>query len=270
MLIWTVFLLAWLLSGGSAWAGMGETVTGQAGAGKVHPCHYDGFVTYRERMALPPNATLVVRLYKTAGQENTLLSELRLPTEGRSVPLPFRVCLPPTEAEQDRQPLSGYALEAEIVDATGPLFASSSPTVPNDGDEAPLLLMLHRVMPDAGGEATELTGKRWRLLHLYGQQAETHDDQPEPHLAFAPESADRGRISGSDGCNQLLGNYVLENGQPHFVDLGSTMRLCPKGAEQAAAFAKALHETDAWRLSEKTLELFGNGRLLAVFESIAL
>lgn len=273
MLFWSFFLLVWLMSGGSAGAGMEGSTTEQGGVGKESPCFCDGLVTYRERMALPPDATLIVRLYEAAGQEKprSLLSELRLPTEGRNVPLPFCVCLPPS-AEALASGASGYELEAEITDATGPLFATSSPTALTGGEErkTPLLLMTHRVMSDAGEMAAELTGRRWRLLQLYGQQAEVHDDQPEPHLAFAPENSGRGRVSGSDGCNQLLGEYVMKNDRLRFSGLGSTMRFCAGGAEQAAAFAKALHETDAWRLSGNLLEFFSNGRKVAVFEGIAL
>ena len=48
------------------------------------------------------------------------------------------------------------------------------------------------------------------------------------------------------------------------------MMLCPEGMEQASACARALHEANAWRLTENRLELYDGDKLLAVFERVAL
>lgn len=54
-----------------------------------------GSVTYRDRMALPPDAVLLVEL---VGADGSLLAEARLPAEGRQVPLPFALEVPEAAA----------------------------------------------------------------------------------------------------------------------------------------------------------------------------
>ncbi|MBF9059926.1 META domain-containing protein [Rhodobacterales bacterium HKCCSP123] len=50
-----------------------------------------GSVTYRDRMALAPDAILLIEVADPGG---ALLAEARIPTEGRQVPIPFAVTLP--------------------------------------------------------------------------------------------------------------------------------------------------------------------------------
>lgn len=56
-----------------------------------HTRSLTGQVTYRERIALAPNATLLVEV-TTANQ--AVLAEARIPTEGRQMPIPFSIDLP--------------------------------------------------------------------------------------------------------------------------------------------------------------------------------
>lgn len=229
-----------------------------------------GVVTYRERMALPPDAVLVIRLHRR--QDRQLLAELRLPVDGKNVPLPFHLAVPAAPCAE------GCEVRAEIADRDGPLFASDALALPREG-ERDLEIMTFRVMPEkeaeAGGPAQDrddekLAGVRWRLLELFGEPARVFADQPEPYLIFLPESAGKGRIGGSDGCNRLLGRYERQAGAVRFLDLGATMMLCPDGMEQASAYARALHEADAWRLTGRRLELYQGDRLLAVFAEATL
>lgn len=238
---------------------------------KAQPAAWlSGVVTYRERMALPPDAVLVIRLCKRADQARPLVAELRLPVDGKNVPLPFRLAVP------DASCVEGCEVQAEIVDGDGPIFASDALALPEEAGRE-LTIMTSRVMPkaEAGDPASTpgdetLTGVRWRLVELFGQPARVFADQPEPHLTFLPEGAGKGRIGGSDGCNHILGRYERKGEAVRFSGLGATMMLCPDGAEQASAYAKALREANAWRLTERRLELYQGDRLLAVFAPVAL
>lgn len=243
---------------------------------------YGGVVTYRERMALPPDATLVIRLYHREGHgDRSLAAELRLPVAGRNVPLPFRIAVPETRADgaagapakqtgQTADPI--HELQAEIHGDDLLLFASEDIALPRkDGQN--LKIMTHRVLPETAvlPETNEtLAGARWRLSEVFGQPARAYDNQQEPHLVFMPEDANRGRIGGSDGCNRILGAYERKGDSVRFSGLGATMMLCPEGEEQANAYARALHEANAWRLTEDRLELRDGDRVLAVFTRVAL
>ena len=153
-----VFLLFLPLLILSALAGTARAQTGGAKASEEQPARwYGGVVTYRERMALPPDAVLVIRLY--ARQEpgkRSLVAELRLPVDGRNVPLPFRIAVPETRsggaagapAKQSGQaagPL--HELQAEIHGENLLFFASEDVVLPRkDGHN--LEIVTHRVLPE--------------------------------------------------------------------------------------------------------------------------
>jgi uncharacterized lipoprotein YbaY len=89
-------------------------------------------VTYLERIALPPDARVEVRI--TRGER--LLARTLISPKG-AVPIPFTLSVLP-EAVPDA---SGYALEASIFAADGPLFATPAP-VPCAADAAGVELLV--------------------------------------------------------------------------------------------------------------------------------
>lgn len=82
--------------------------------------HVSGVVTYLERIALPPDARVEVRIRR--GER--LLSRTLISPRG-PVPIPFVLSVLPEPASE----ASGYALEASIIAADGPLFATVTPVV---------------------------------------------------------------------------------------------------------------------------------------------
>jgi heat shock protein HslJ/membrane-bound inhibitor of C-type lysozyme len=52
----------------------------------------EGALTYRERIALPPEAHAIVEV---RGSDDAVVAETRLRTEGRQVPIPFTLAMPP-------------------------------------------------------------------------------------------------------------------------------------------------------------------------------
>ena len=229
-----------------------------------------GTVVYRERMALPPDAEVTVSLYETTAEGRRLVFGDRQPVAGRNIPLPFRIAVPADVAACE--------LEAAIVVGGTTLFATPAPVPARPGDEG-VTLLTQRVMERSGGAADVpadvpadglaegLAGVRWKLVELNGKPAEVYADQPEPHLLFDPAE---GRLSGSDGCNRLIGGYTLTGGRIAFGQLGSTMMLCPKGDAQARALAQALAAATSVSRSGDRLSLYGGKARLAVFEARAL
>ncbi|MEX2205700.1 MAG: YbaY family lipoprotein [Myxococcota bacterium] len=86
--------------------------------------HVSGVVTYLERIALPPDARVEVRLAR--GER---LVARTLITPHVAVPIPFALSLLP---EPDGGG-SGYALEASIASGSGPLFATAAPLLVEAG-----------------------------------------------------------------------------------------------------------------------------------------
>ena len=219
-----------------------------------------GMVTYRARMALPPDAELTVTLHRKTSDGRMLVAEERASTEGRNVPLPFSIACPAADSSS-----MSYELEAAISSGGTTLFATTRPLMVHPGD-ADIMVLTHRVM-DAVPVTDGLAGTRWKLVELNGKPAEVYDNQPEPHLLFNPEGA-QGRISGSDGCNSLIGSYTLQGDRIGFSQLGSTMMLCPKGDAQGPLPFRipGTHSIcgaakRGWRASKprRSSEIFGKG-----------
>jgi putative lipoprotein len=79
-----------------------------------------GTVVYRERIALPVNATIDVRLLDVSLQDvpSKVLAQQTIEAAGRSVPIPFELDYDPSQV---REGLS-YAVRAEIRSADGKLL----------------------------------------------------------------------------------------------------------------------------------------------------
>ena len=229
----------------------------------------NGSVTYRERMALPPQAKLHLALYRSpADDSRKLIVENETAIQGQ-IPFAFKLTGIPVDVPCE--------LEASILANDEALFATPKPIAVRAGDtDVPLLL--HRVLPENDTaapvtirpSAKELADKDWVLVTLKGEPAQKFSDQPEVHLLFAPESEEIIRISGSDGCNRLVGIAELTRDEVHFSQLGSTMMLCPAGGEQARAFTQALAQTTDWRFSnteKNRLELLQGSTSLIILEA---
>jgi len=93
--------------------------------------------------------------------------------------------------------------------------------------------------------------QRWNLL-LVG----TNDrlEMPErPHFVIDRD----GRVSGSDGCNRLIGRAALgENNRIEFSELATTRRACPR-AEDAARVTGMLENAYRYLIDHDRLVFFG-------------
>lgn len=238
--------------------------------------HLAGTVTYRERMALPPDAELLVILdSRTPSGDAVRVAEVRVPANGRSVPLPFEIQYTPDAGNV-------YSLQARILEKGGEVLFATPEPLPVPDDDTTLVVMTRRVFSDSAVSAREddgqkphpdpagLTGTRWKLALLHGRKAEVFDNQPEVHLVFHPEGDAGGRISGSDGCNAVLGTYTAEGGVLRFSHLGGTLMLCPKGDAQAQEFTRMLGSVTGWTLSGDRLELLSDNAVQAVFARVPL
>jgi putative lipoprotein len=71
-----------------------------------------GTVTYLERMLLPKAASVrILVLDATDRPEGTLIKEQLIATEGRQIPIPFKVLLPAASIDPERR----YSVKAEIL-----------------------------------------------------------------------------------------------------------------------------------------------------------
>lgn len=114
---------------------------------------------------------------------------------------------------------------------------------------------------------SELLNTYWKLTVLHDAEAITIDNQQEAHIVFNAEN----RLSGSDGCNRLMGTYTLENDQLDLGEIAATKMACAQGGEQADAFNKALEKVKAFSIHADQLELRDEtGLVIARFKAVAL
>ncbi|MER1995925.1 MAG: META domain-containing protein [Arthrobacter sp.] len=67
------------------------------------------------------------------------------------------------------------------------------------------------------------------------------ENMREPSL----ELHEDGRLTGTDGCNRLMGRWVLEDGTVRFQEVAMTMMACPDVDQWLASAASAVPTEDA-------------------------
>lgn len=105
----------------------------------------------------------------------------------------------------------------------------------------------------------------WKLITLAGKPVNVTDGQREPHLLLHPGQQ---HVSGSGGCNRIMGSYTLSGDRLDFGKLASTLMMCLQGGEQERDFLATLERTARWQVQGQQLTLLAaDGNALAVFES---
>lgn len=207
-----------------------------------------GTVGYRERMALPPEALLLVRVEELPddGSAPLLIAEGRWVTDGRQVPLAFQLAYPEGRGRMPRR----YAIRAMIVDGERALFRSRgpaplSPRLPPQTVD--LLLVAANDEPSAA-----LIGTTWYVTAINGDRVQGQGGGRDAQVELRSD----GRVTGNGGCNTLAGRYVMEGAALRFSDLTTTLMACPGAAmQQELALLNALRRTSGYRMDGESLEL---------------
>lgn len=129
---------------------------------------------------------------------------------------------------------------------------------------------LKRAPQSAPGESQAATDApledtHWKLAALRDAPVSTDSVQSEAFLVLDPQQH---RISGSGGCNRLMGSYELSGDNLKFGQTAGTMMMCPKGMDTEQAFLKSLSQVNKWKITGQSLELFdSDGKVLARFDA---
>lgn len=104
------------------------TITLSGCAGSQKETAVSGTVTYLVRMALPPDATVIVKIedISRADAASTVMGEQEIVTDGKQVPIPFSVAYDTDEIVDNHS----YSVTARILDGTGKLMFISDTVVP--------------------------------------------------------------------------------------------------------------------------------------------
>ncbi len=236
-----------------------------AGLAPAHAGTVTGTATFRERMALPPGATFEAIIEDSSRADAPAMVLGRYgPVPAGSPPFTFSI------EYDDAAILPGhrYGVRA-TVRHDGRLLFTTDRHVPALAGDKPVAITMVRVKDAPARQAAQssLRNTYWKLVAQNGKPAVVAKGQRDPHIIL---KADEPRVSGSGGCNNIVGSFTLEGDRLKFSAMGSTMMMCPEGMEQERAFLKMLESVARYRISGEALTLADdNGRAIAKFRAVA-
>jgi heat shock protein HslJ len=112
---------------------------------------------------------------------------------------------------------------------------------------------------------TPLELTEWTLVELAGAAVELRAGDVAPFLALDPDAS---RVSGSGGCNRLVGTVEREGDALCFRHLVTTRMACTERVMQReAAFLGALAATSRFQLSGDSLALLDRDDPVAILRA---
>ncbi|HUM01559.1 MAG TPA: META domain-containing protein [Thermoanaerobaculia bacterium] len=103
-------------------------------------------------------------------------------------------------------------------------------------------------------------GRTWTLVSLRGQSVKGGRGRMALQLKL---DASGHRLSGSTGCNRLMGRYSIRGDGLTFSDLGTSRMACPGAADREQEFLRTLADVTGWRLSGGRLLLTARREVVA-------
>lgn len=114
--------------------------------------------------------------------------------------------------------------------------------------------------------AVPLENTHWKLEWIPGTKIEAVSPQ---QTAFIELDRASHRMSGSGGCNRLMGPYDLEGDRLRFEGAARTMMACAHGMKTEGALVDALDKVREWKVNGSTLSLMdADGHVLARFVAV--
>jgi heat shock protein HslJ len=111
------------------------------------------------------------------------------------------------------------------------------------------------------GPLPSLRGTRWLLAELDGEKVGPGDGERAPHVVL---DADEPRVSGSGGCNRLIGSFELTEGGLRIGPVTTTLMACDEEVmRREAAFTAALEAATRYEIEGTTLSLLDEERVRA-------
>jgi heat shock protein HslJ len=105
----------------------------------------------------------------------------------------------------------------------------------------------------------------WKLTYLGDRPIHAASQAQEAHFVLNSESR---RVSGSGGCNPLVGSYELNADKLTFRQIAGTLMACLEGMDTEKAFLNVLNQAKRWKITGQQLELLdGSGHSLARLEA---
>lgn len=211
-----------------------------------------GGVLYRARVALPSGSVVRVWLEDASREDAApvVVDESEIITSGEQVPIPFALAIDASTLDARGR----YVLRAAIeIDGAMCFTSTTAHPLPSDIPPAGIELIVQPVTP--------LERSEWTLVELDGAAVALGEGENAPFLMLDPEGT---RLSGSGGCNRLVGTFDRKGDALRFTDIGATRMACLEPVmERESAFLAALAATTRFELDGPSLVLLDGDRTLA-------
>ncbi|MDQ2768335.1 MAG: YbaY family lipoprotein [Gemmatimonadota bacterium] len=211
-----------------------------------------GTVSYRERVALPPDAIAEISLIDATIQDVAapVVARVIVSADGKQVPLPFSLHY--DAGRIDKAHL--YTVRATIRSAGQLLFTTDQVRgVITQENPTHVDLMLTRVDPEAASASGDLAGSSWALEDLNGEGVV---EGTRATLDFG----DKGRATGNGSCNRWFSTVDISGSTIRFGAVGATRMACATAVSlQEVKYFEALETAHRFTVEGSTLSIFGGG-----------
>jgi putative lipoprotein len=205
-----------------------------------------GEITYRERIALPPNAQVTVQLadVSLADAPAAIIGEQQISPAGQ-VPIKFEIKFDPSVI----QPNMTYALQARISVDNQLWFITDTRHQVDPFADTPQTIMVRKVSGDGSATSETIFGKDWKVDFIDGI-----DVLPEPRATFRVDES--GRIGGKGPCNGYFANAKIDGSKMTIGQAGATMMACaPELMKAEQGLFQAFTRVASYKLAGSTLTM---------------
>ncbi len=198
-----------------------------------------GQVFYRERIALPPEALLEVRLIDVSPADAPTrgIAVTRVKTR-HQMPIPYRLLFDEARLQRGHS----YALHARITIRGKVMFMTTARQARLD-ERLDQTVIEVELVQSAAVVSAAATG-RWRAEAIRNRHV------PSDFEAVLEIAADGG-VRGSGGCNRISGRVTVDGAYMKFRPILSTKMACAQTiTDHEGNFLSALADTRLWRFDE--------------------
>ncbi|WP_295813446.1 META domain-containing protein [uncultured Nitratireductor sp.] len=179
-----------------------------------------GELTYRARIALPPESLAIVELRNAREPENAkVLAETRIVLDGKQVPIPFALATGKAQLEAG----GSYRLRGGVLDGLQIRWLTDPVTIDPEKEKIELGTLILKPYETATpfGMITmdEITGIEWVVEDIDGGGI---IDSSRVTLTFDED----GRVGGRASCNSYGARWSEENGKLTISQAVSTEMAC--------------------------------------------
>ncbi|MCQ9155952.1 META domain-containing protein [Acidomonas methanolica] len=196
-----------------------------------------GTITYRDRIALPP-AIAEIRLIDAslADAPSTTIASTTIKTD-RQVPIPYRLHFDPKSIQTGHR----YMLQATISVDGAMWFTTTTAYPVLEGGRNQTDLVLERVPATPAVDAPPVGS--WQVLTIQGRDIKSG---PQATLEIDRD----GSISGTSGCNRVVGEASMTGNRIAFGQMAVTQMACMPAStmEQERRFLDALDAIVSWHV----------------------